>query len=414
MAKWLYGLLFPFTSLVLIFAFVGIIFAQEATPSATPSPTPTQEGSSNNVCSSVPECIEQKLDCSKCIEHITNKKNEASGKAKTLSSEVAVMNNQIKLTESRIKASEQKIKELQVDIEIAEDKILDLETDIDRITRLLVERIAAVYQVGNVEPWELFLTADNINDVFNRLKYLRLVQIYDKKKIYASQQAKTDYNNQKEIFENKEDEAQALSKKLDDYNAQLESEKVGKQALLTVTRNDESRYQRLLAEARAERAIVLGGGTEVFLRNVNAGDSIGSVINSASGCSTGRHLHFSVYQGTTARDPSDYLSSKSFEYSYSDGQYGYYGTISPHGSYPWPLDDPIRINQGYGSHGFAQQFYPSGFHDGIDMDGGLSVKAVRSGKLYEGSYSCRNGPLTYAKVEHEDGLITWYLHMYPN
>jgi len=279
----------------------------------------------------------------------------------------------------------------------------------------LVERIDAVYQLGRFEPWQIFLTADNINDVFNRIKYLRLVQIYDKKKIYASQQAKTDYNNQKEIFEGKEAEAKVLGAKLEDYSSQLEAEKGGKQQLLSVTRNDEARYQRLLAEARAERAIVLGGGTEVFLRNVNEGDLIGSVINSASGCSTGRHLHFSVYQGKTARDPSEYLSSKSFSYSYSDGQYGYYGTIDPRGGYPWPLEDPIKVNQGYGSHGFAQQFYPSGFHDGIDMDGGsLNVRAVRPGKLYEGTYSCSNGPLTYAKIEHEDGLITWYLHIYPN
>ena len=403
-------LLFIFLSFFII---KGInVFAESATPSATPTP---ESSSTSNICTSVPECADQKLDCSKCIEHLTNKKNEASGKAKTLSSEISVMDSQIKLTEARVRATEQQIKELQADIEIAEDKVLGLETDINRTTRLLVERIDAVYQLGRFEPWQIFLTADNINDVFNRIKYLRLVQIYDKKKIYASQQAKTDYNNQKEIFEGKEAEAKVLGAKLEDYSSQLEAEKGGKQQLLSVTRNDEARYQRLLAEARAERAIVLGGGTEVFLRNVNEGDLIGSVINSASGCSTGRHLHFSVYQGKTARDPSEYLSSKSFSYSYSDGQYGYYGTIDPRGGYPWPLEDPIKVNQGYGSHGFAQQFYPSGFHDGIDMDGGsLNVRAVRPGKLYEGTYSCSNGPLTYAKIEHEDGLITWYLHIYPN
>ena len=421
-------ILFLIIFLIFIFAFTGIGISAPtavsflsqpvslANAQSDPSPTPTQESSSSsNVCTSVQECTEQKLDCSKCIEYLANKKSEASGRAKTLSSEIALTNNQIKLTEARIKATEQKIKELQKDIGIAKDKILELESSIDRATRLLIERITAVYQVGRLAPWQVFLTARNIDDVFSRLKYLRLVQIYDKRQVYASEQAKTDYANQQEIYEDKEGEAKNLSAKLSDYNKQLESEKSGKQELLSVTRNDEVRYQRLLSQARAERAVVLGGGTEVFLRNINVGDSVGTIISGASGCSTGTHLHFSVYQGTSARDPSDFLSSKGVSYSYPESQYGYYGTINPHGSYPWPLDDSILVNQAYGSHGFAQQFYPSGFHDGIDMEGGSSnVKAVRNGKLYEGSYKCSNGILNYAKVEHDDGLITWYLHIIPH
>ncbi len=385
------------------------VFAQEATVTPTPS-----SSSSGAVCSSVPECSEQKIDCSKCVEYLTNKKNEAAGKAKSLSTEISAMNSQISLTEARIKATEQLIKEIEKDIEIAQGKISELETDIDRASRLLIERIAAVYQVGNMEPWQIFLTSSSIEDVFNRLKYLRLVQIADKKKVYAAEQAKTDYNNQKQIFEDKEQEAQVQSKKLEDYNKQLEDEKAGKQQLLQVTRNDEARYQRLVSEARAERAIVLGGGKEVYLREVNEGDTIGSIISGSSGCSSGTHLHLSIYQGTSMRDPSEFLSPKSFSYSYTESQHGYYGSINPRGSYPWPINDPITINQGFGSHGFARQFYPSGIHDGIDMAGGMAVKAVRPGKLYEGSYSCSNGPLTYAKVVHDDGLISWYLHIYPN
>jgi peptidoglycan hydrolase CwlO-like protein len=397
---------------LILLVFFSAVFLGQQVFAEDPTPTPSSSGS---VCSSVPECSEQKLDCGKCVEFLTNKKDEASSKAKTLSSEIGVMDKQIKLTEARISATEQLINELEEDIEIAKGKISDLEEDIETSTKALIGRITGVYQVGSVQPWQIFLTSNNINDVFKRLTYLKIVQIYDKRKVYAAEQAKNDYNNQKEIFEDKEAEAEAQSAKLTKYTEQLEEEKSGKQQLLTVTRNDESRYQKLLAEARAERAVVLGGGKEVFLRTVSEGDSIGTIISGASGCSSGTHLHFSMYQGTSVRDPNDYLSPKSFSYSYSDSQYGYYGTINPHGSYSWPINDPITINQGYGTHGFAQQFYPSGLHDGIDMEGGsLNVKAVRSGKLYEGSYKCSNGTLTYAKVEHDDGLISWYLHIYPN
>lgn len=411
-------------TLFVIFFFLALIagisvFAETPTPTQTPtptiSPTPTPESSSSSsVCTSVQECADQKLDCSKCIEYLTNKKNEASGKAKTLSSEVSVMNNQIKLTEARIRATEQKIKELQKDIGIAKEKIEDLESIIDRSTRLLVERIAAVYQVGRIEPWQIFLTARNIDDVFSRLKYLRLVQIYDKKQVYAAEQAKTDYSNQKEIFEDKEGEAQVLGAKLEGYNTQLESEKSGKQVLLNVTRNDESRYQRLIAQAQAEVAIAFGGGTETYIRDVSQGENIGTVISGASGCSTGTHLHFETHKGSSIDDPNSYLSPKNVTYKPNEAEAG---AINPRGSYPWPLDDPIFITQGYGSTPYAQSgAYNGNPHFGIDMySTSLSVKAVRDGKLYGGVYAnCRLGPLLYAKVKHSDSLETLYLHMIAN
>lgn len=408
-------LLFLPIALVFIFLFAGFVFAQETTPSPTltPSPTPTPSSSENNICTSVQECTNQKLDCSKCIEYLTNKKNEISGKAKTLSSEISVMNNQIKLTEARIKAAEQKIRELQKDIGIAKGKIEKLETDIDRTTRLLVERIAAIYQVGRIQPWQIFLTVDNINDVFSRLKYLRLVQIYDKKKVYAAEQAKTDYKNQKEIFEDKEDEAQTLNNKLENYNQQLGTEKKAKDSLLAVTRNDESRYQRLLTQAQAERAIVFGGGQDSFIRNVNQGDAVGTIAShgASPGCSTGAHLHFEVHKDGSVQDPNNYLQSTSIQYP-KDYNSDLYRTVNPHGDLPWPINSPIQINQGFGAQSNSS-FYGAAGHTGIDMDSlsSSAVKAIKTGKLYGGSYQCRTGPLYYAKVEHDDGLITWYLHI---
>ena len=82
------------------------------------------------------------------------------------------------------------------------------------------------------------------------------------------------------------------------------------------------------------------------------------------------------------------------------------------------MDEPIEINQGFGSHGFAQAFYPGGVHNGIDLDSNSStqVKAVKPGKLYGGSYQCGGvypGALLYAKVEQGDGFTTWYLHTTP-
>lgn len=400
--------------LFFLFKFNGLSFSQTPTPTPTqtPTPTPTPPSSSS---SSVSECADKKLNNDQCIEYLKNKVTEIQGQKNTLSSQIAAMNGQIRLTEFRINATQEQITALTLDIDTATKKISSLQKSLDESINVLLNRIVATYQVGTIQPLQILLTAGSASDFLQRLNYLKLAQAHDKKLIYQMQQAKVDYTNEKNIFEDKKKKVVALKTQLEQYTKQLEQDKAGKEELLRVTKNDESKYQRLLAQAQAERAIVLGGGKEIFLRNVNAGDSIATIISGASGCSTGTHLHFSVYQGTSVRDPNDYLSSKSFSYSYDSSLYSYYGTINPHGSYPWPVDDPITINQGYGTHGYASR-YPGGMHDGIDMDGGSSnIKAVRSGKLYQGSYSgCSYGPLNYAKVEHDDGLITWYLHTIAN
>lgn len=358
-------------------------------------------------------------DLNKCIEFFQEKISNLDEQSKTLSSEIDVMDNQIQLTEARIRATKQDIEELASDIETTTEKLSTLQESLTELTEILLNRIVATYEVGRSQSFEILFSSDNASSFFSRLNYLRIAQLHDKKLIYVTQSARNDYENQKDIFEQKKKKVESLKEQLEVYTTQLDVEKKNKEVLLEVTQNDEAKYQRLLAQAKAEQAIVFGGGTETFLRTVSEGDSIGSIASHSisPGCSSGAHLHFEVHKNGSVQDPNGYLRPTGFSYSYGEDDYGTYGTINPSGSLPWPINEPIKINQGYGgSHTYAQRFYPNGSHMGIDMDSGGSstVKAVKNGKLYAGSYSCSNGKLLYAKIQHEDGLETWYLHMLPN
>ena len=358
-------------------------------------------------------------DVGECIDLFSQKITDLGNQKKTLSSQIAQFDTQIKLTQLKISEAQATIEKLEKEISALGFRIGYVTQSIDQLEKLVRERIVATYEQSYVSNFELVLTSSNFSDLILKLQYLRQVQENDKKILSSLQQTRSNYANQKDERETKQAAIEENKKKLEGLRAGLNSQKVDKQAFLEVTKNDETRYQRLLAQAQAERAIVFGGGTDVFMRDVSQGASIGSVAShgASPGCSTGAHLHFEVQKNGSLQNPNSYLKGANYSYSYGPDKYSYYGTVNPSGDLPWPLNEPITINQGYGSHGYAQTpgLYAGGIHTGIDMDSSSStVKAVKSGKLYGGSYNCPSGKLYYAKVEHDDGLVTWYLHMIPN
>lgn len=350
-----------------------------------------------------------------CINLFSGKINELSTQKKTLASQIAQYDTQIKVTQLKIAEAQKTIDQLEKEIGVLGFRIGYVTQSIDRLEKLVKKRIVATYQQSFISNLELVLASNDFSDLILKLQYLKQVQENDKKILSSLQETRSNYANQKDEREEKQAAIEENKKKLEVLGASLNTQKAEKQAFLEITKNDEARYQRLLAQAQAERAIVFGGGTDVFMRDVKQQDAIGSIAaySTSPGCSTGAHLHFEVHKNGSIEDPNKYLKAGGFEYASGYDQ-SYYGSVSPSGDLPWPLTSPVIIYQGFGSHPFAQAFYPSGFHAGVDMDSSSkTVKAVKDGKLYGGSYNCSNGKLYYAKVEHSDGLVSWYLHMVP-
>lgn len=180
------------------------------------------------------------------------KLKELQGQKKTLSSQIAVMDSQIRLTESRIAATQLEVANLALDIDTADQKIDTLEQALDGLTKILLNRIVVTYQVGRIQPFEILFSSTSASSFISRLNYLRIAQAHDKEIIYQTQQAKSDYTNQKDIFEAKKTRAETLKASLDRFTVQLNQERASKQNLLAVTNNDEVRFQQLLREAQAQ------------------------------------------------------------------------------------------------------------------------------------------------------------------
>lgn len=374
---------------------------------------------------SLSECEEDpSVNINDCINLLSGKVSELSNQKKTLASQISQFDTQIKITQLKISDAQSTLVQLEKEIGVLGFRIGYVTDSIEKIEKQVKQRIVATYQQSFISNLELVVASNDFSDLLLKLQYLKQVQENDKKILSNLQQTKANYANQKDEREVKQAAIEEQKTKLETLKSDLDQQKLEKKVLLEVTKNDEVRYQKLLAEAQAEQAVVFGGGKSVFMRNVNQGDSIGSIAtySASKGCSSGAHLHFEVHKNGSILDPNNYLKSATVSYSYPESQYSIYGKVNPSGDLPWPINDPIWINQGFGAQKNSFIYGPAG-HMGIDMQtgpedaGGDKVKAVKSGKLYGGSYQCGGrypGTLNYAKVEHDDGIVTWYLHMIPN
>lgn len=247
--------------LLLLSSFNSFSFSQ----SPTLTPTPDTSGLQDQI-----KQYEQKI-------------NDLQGQEKTLSSQISIMDSQIKLTEYKILATQEQITNLTLDIDTATKKISSLQKSLDQSVNVLLNRIVATYEVGTIQPLQILLTSGTASDFFTRLNYLRLAQAHDKKLIYDTQQAKVDYANQKDIFENEKKQVEVLQKQLQAYNNQLDLDKKAKQRLLSETQGSEANYQRLLSQAKAQLAgfqrFVISQGGASILSNQTICDDWGCYYN---------------------------------------------------------------------------------------------------------------------------------------
>lgn len=351
-------------------------------------------------------------ECKKLISEYEQKLVGIRDQKNTLFSQIEFADTQIYLTTLRIQDTERKIAQTADEIESLKGRIVTLNSSLDYISKLLLEKIIEGYKRREAPLLAIFIDPDNASTMINRLKYAKVAEESDRKLAFQVQQAKLNFEQQKNLREDKQKELADLEVNLENQKSALDSQKSQKERLLSITKNDERVYQNLLAQTQAEFAaiqgIVSGAGTESKIRDVKKGDTIASLIGGSSCNSSGSHLHFIVQDGSAVINPF----SKLRDTGYIDRTGG--DSWSPSGDWDWPLNGTIEFNQGYGSDTSfiktGSAFYT--FHNGIDIYAPSSVVAVSDGELYRGSYAV-GCTLSYVRVKHKDSnYSTLYLHVY--
>lgn len=230
----------------------SVVMAQDAT--ATPTPTP-------DVQSAERAKLEQR------INEYQQKLNETRQQRDTLANQLQYLNTQSYVTELRVEETENKMQNVKKETEILTTRIETLDQKLDTQWKLFLASTYATYKRKGASIFDLVLNSDSAQDMFTSLKYHTLAQSNRQRLLIQTQETKINFEEQKLLREKKEAELAQLQQVLVEQKQSLLVQQESKKVLISATRNKESEYQNIIAEAQrqisAQKSFFVSTGTNV-------------------------------------------------------------------------------------------------------------------------------------------------------
>ncbi len=193
------------------------------------------------------------LSCLEDSKKVLKKKIEdAKQQSQTLSNTISIINGQTQLQRLQIAQTQAEVIFLEKEIEELDERIGGLSLSLDRLSNMLIERIGRAYKQQRTSNILALFTHNDFSGFIAQFKYLQQAERQTARAMEEAENQRVVYDEQKNIKEIKQDRLQEKRVQLQAQQEELERSRVEKERLLAQTKNDETTYQRLLAQAEAE------------------------------------------------------------------------------------------------------------------------------------------------------------------
>lgn len=194
-----------------------------------------------------------------------------STQGKTLKAEIGRLDAKIGKLNLQIEATKRRIRNLDFEIGDKEGQIKETVAKIDFNKDALTDALRRVYESSRESLVEVLLKRPKLSDFFGDVSELIDVQDGLTLTIDRITDLKQDLEETRDILALKRDDARTLKISQDTQRTDLNGTKKEKGSLLTVTKGEESRYQKLLVQTKKSAAQIrskifqlLGGGELTF------------------------------------------------------------------------------------------------------------------------------------------------------
>jgi len=299
--------------------------------------------------------------------------NETSGQATTLQSKINSLEASRKKIITEIKTTEVQIQKAELTINKLDLEITDKQKLVDDHSAGIAESVRRTNAIETKSVVERFLSSESFSDFWTDLEQNFAIQNSFQNEIDYLLSISAELRETKALKAAEKIELAKYKKELDGQASAVAQTKSEQQSILSITKNKEAEYQKLLTEKQAQR--------KAFEQEVLDIESKIKLLI----------------------DPNSYPSAKS-------------------GIFSWPLDS-ITITQQFGGSQFAKTnpgIYGRAFHPGTDFGAsiGTKVKSIGPGTV-KGSGNTDAYPGCYAwgrwiLIEHTNGISSLYAHLSSN
>jgi len=293
---------------------------------------------------------------------------QTSAAARTLRNTINGLNQEIKTLNSQLKLTQTKISKKELEIDSLSGSIDDALRSLAQQQQALQAMLRQLNEIETKNPLEILMDYRTLSAFFDAIEKNKMLESSVRDLYEQLQTTKQQLESQRSDAESARKQLVALKTDLSDQRAIEEDQKAEKAQLLSVTKNQEAQYQKLLKDREKKRLAV-----EKEIDAIE--DELRRLIDVNTIPSRGKGILL------------------------------------------WPVANPV-ITQGFGLTSFsvATDVYKNNRHNGVDFKAsiGTPVYAAEDGIVKDTGDTdiiCRGGSYgRWVVIEHNNNLSTLYAH----